>query len=31
MFVTAAYAQQSTTTEGAEAHDAAAAGEVHTE
>ncbi|OHV85537.1 F0F1 ATP synthase subunit B [Ensifer sp. LCM 4579] len=30
MFVTAAYAQ-STTTEGAEAHDAAAAGEVHTE
>ncbi|AWM23845.1 F0F1 ATP synthase subunit B' [Sinorhizobium fredii USDA 205] len=31
MFVTAAYAQQSTTTEGAEAHDAPAAGEVHTE
>jgi F-type H+-transporting ATPase subunit b len=30
MFVTAAYAQSSTT-EGAEAHDAAAAGEVHTE
>ncbi|ASY61901.1 ATP synthase B' chain [Sinorhizobium sojae CCBAU 05684] len=30
MFVTAAYAQ-STTTEGAEAHDAAATGEVHTE
>lgn len=30
MFVTVAYAQ-STTTEGAEAHDAAAAGEVHTE
>ncbi|MCA1370828.1 F0F1 ATP synthase subunit B [Ensifer aridi] len=31
MFVTAAYAQQSTTTEGNEAHDAPAAGEVHTE
>ncbi|MQW85306.1 F0F1 ATP synthase subunit B [Sinorhizobium saheli] len=31
MFVTAAYAQQSTTTEGNEAHDAATAGEVHTE
>ncbi|WP_046118476.1 F0F1 ATP synthase subunit B [Ensifer aridi] len=31
MFVTAAYAQQSTNTEGNEAHDAPAAGEVHTE
>ncbi|WEX78184.1 F0F1 ATP synthase subunit B [Sinorhizobium numidicum] len=31
MFVTAAYAQQSTPTEGAETHDATAAGEVHTE